>query len=315
LLKDAVETSNFITSFNITSPKFYTQTIPAIFSIGKAIASSQITWDDIKDTFSESVRAQLYTPFKEIKDNYNNVFSGKASYAEAQEFGRNVATALEAVSVVLGVGAGAKAAQLASKLSTAARSVFKLIAGSEAVGEGLEWVTRVTKETATKAMASLERRFGSEIGTFDLKEWQDMRVSGQVRLSPDGLRIMSIRDIKIFKREMNEKNIKVIVDKNGSILPKQAAGGFNPNTGEIVLRPNASYLSAAHESFHAKQYLAVGKDKYLKLSTLEKEEYVYKEIMKNKELFNSEEIYEAQRYIFKLRNGEWPPPNWKGFEE
>lgn len=168
LMKDGVDTLNFITSINVTSPKFYTQTIPAVYSIGKSIATGQITWDDIKDTFSESARAQLYTPFKEIKDNYNKVFSGIASYAEAQEFGRNVAIALEAVSVVIGVGAGVKAAQLSSKLSSAAGSVFKMVTGSKAVGEGLEWITKVTKETAEEIRVSLERKFGKGTGKVDI---------------------------------------------------------------------------------------------------------------------------------------------------
>ncbi|MBD3922418.1 hypothetical protein H8B09_26940 [Paenibacillus sp. PR3] len=166
LMKDGADTLNFIASINVASPKFYTQTIPAIFSIGKAIATGQITWDDIKDTFSESARAQFYTPFKEIAANYNKVFSGTASYAEAQEFGRNVAIALEAVSVVIGIGASAKAAQLTSKLSTEAGSVFKLATGSKAVGEGLEWLTRVTKETAEKIQVSLERKFGKGMGNL-----------------------------------------------------------------------------------------------------------------------------------------------------
>jgi hypothetical protein len=56
-------------------------------------------------------------------------------------------------------------------------------------------------------------------------------------------------------------------------------------------------------------------EKKIKLSTLEKEEYVYREIMKNKGELSIEEIYEAQRYIFKLRNGQWPLSNWKGFDE
>jgi hypothetical protein len=152
-------------------------------------------------------------------------------------------------------------------------------------------------------------------GDFDYKEWADMPVGGQTRVTPDGLRIISIRDMKKFKSEMNANGIKVIIDKNGSILPERAVGGFNPNTGQIVLRPDASLLSALHESFHAKQFKELGKEEYLKLSTLEKEEYVYNEIMKNKSKFSAEEIYEAQRYIFKLRNGHWPPPSWKGFDE
>lgn len=68
-----------------------------------------------------------------------------------------------------------------------------------------------------------------------------------------------------------------------------------------------------HESYHAKQWIEIGKENYLKLSTLEREGYVYNQIMKNKDLYTSEEILFSQRYIYKLRNGEWPPTGWKGF--
>ncbi len=136
-------------------------------------------------------------------------------------------------------------------------------------------------ETGTAAPSKPGKLPGVEgTGDFDFKLWEDMPVSGKNRLTADGLRIMSIRD-----------------------------------TGQIVLRPDASLLSAAHESYPAKHFGQLGKEKYMKLFTLEKEEYVYNEIIKNKDKFTTEEIYEAQRYMFKLRNGQWPPPNWKGFEE
>uniref|UniRef100_UPI00403F6344 zincin-like metallopeptidase toxin domain-containing protein n=1 Tax=unclassified Paenibacillus TaxID=185978 RepID=UPI00403F6344 len=48
-----------------------------------------------------------------------------------------------------------------------------------------------------------------------------MHVSGQNKLTTDGLRIMSIRDIKKFKSEMNLNNIKVIMDKKGTFYLKR----------------------------------------------------------------------------------------------
>ncbi|MGW9526792.1 WXG100 family type VII secretion target [Paenibacillus terrae] len=150
---------------------------------------------------------------------------------------------------------------------------------------------------------------------LDLKSWEEMPVSGQRRVTPDGLKIMNVGEMKTFKKEMNAIDVKVLIDKKGAILPEKAVGGFNPNTGQIVLRPDASYLSAIHESYHAKHFGELGKEKYMKLSTIEKEEYVYNELMKSKDKFNSSEIYEAQRYIYKLRNGQWPLPSWKGYEE
>jgi hypothetical protein len=115
-------------------------------------------------------------------------------------------------------------------------------------------------------------------------------------------------------KDMNGKGIKVVIDKKGKILPDFAAGGFDPRTGQIVLKKNPTSLSAMHESYHAKQWIEIGKENYLKLSTLEREGYVYNQIMKNKDLYTSEEILFSQRYIYKLRNSEWPPTGWKGFE-
>jgi len=55
----------------------------------------------------------------------------------------------------------------------------------------------------------------------------------------------------------------------------------------------------------------MGKENYLKQSTLEREEYVYNEIMRNKDKFSEAEILFSHRYIYKLRRGNWPPQDWK----
>ncbi|MCD1261601.1 hypothetical protein B5M42_022620, partial [Paenibacillus athensensis] len=166
-----------------------------------------------------------------------------------------------------------------------------------------------------KLMEDLAAKRAAEgTGDLDFKEWADMPVSGQVQTAPNGHRLISIRDLKMFTKEMNEKNIRVVIDSKGKILPSFADGGFNPTTGQIVLKKEPTYLSAKHESYHAQQWLELGQEQYLKLTTLEREEYVYSQIMKNKDLYTSAEILFSQKYIFKLRTGEWPPPGWKGFE-
>lgn len=101
--------------------------------------------------------------------------------------------------------------------------------------------------------------------TIDFELWEEIPVSGQNKLTTDGLRTMSIRDIKKCESEMNLNNIKVIMNKKGTNLPEKAAGGFNPNIGNIVLRPVATYLSAVHESYHAKHFGETGKENYIKL--------------------------------------------------
>ncbi len=74
-------------------------------------------------------------------------------------------------------------------------------------------------------------------------------------------------------------------------------------------------LSAPHESYHAKQSRELGQENYLRQSRSARKEYVYNEIMKNKEKGIAEEIYDAQRYIFFIRSRQWPLPNWKGYEK
>lgn len=57
-----------------------------------------------------------------------------------------------------------------------------------------------------------------------------------------------------------------------------------------------------HEGYHAQQYLEIGKDNYIAMGTLNREEYVYEHIMENKSLFNNAELQGATEYIEELRN-------------
>jgi hypothetical protein len=136
----------------------------------------------------------------------------------------------------------------------------------------------ISKDMADNGMDILSKEKGGQVvegaGDFDYKEWADMPISGQVKLAPNGQRLISIRDLNLFTKDMNGKGIKVVIDEKGKILPDFAAGGFDPRTGQIVLKKDPTYLSAMHESYHAKQWIEIGEENYLKLSTLEREEYV-----------------------------------------
>lgn len=150
---------------------------------------------------------------------------------------------------------------------------------------------------------------------LDFKLWEEMRARGQIIIGPNGQRLMTVRELKSFKIEMNEIGIKVIPDKKERLLSDDVAAGFDPYIGRIVLRRNPTYLSAMHESYHARQWKELGKENYLKQSRLDREEYVYNEILKNKNKFSEAEVLYSMRYIYKVRFGEWPPLDWKGFIE
>ncbi|AEI45642.1 zincin-like metallopeptidase toxin domain-containing protein [Paenibacillus mucilaginosus] len=207
------------------------------------------------------------------------------------------------------------------KLTAAERALGVLGPFGKGVKQGAK-LLKLADETAEAVVQGAkqadkadEAGDAARAGEFDLKSWEEMPVSGQTRIAPNGQRLMSISELKNFRREMASNNIKVVIDKKDNILPSSAAAGFDPDTGEIVLRREPTYLSALHESYHANQWSKLGKDDYMKQSALEREEYVYNEIIRNKDKFSEAEILFSQRYIYKLRSGHWPPQDWKGFND
>ncbi|WP_233516744.1 deaminase domain-containing protein [Paenibacillus curdlanolyticus] len=183
LIKDGIDTANFISSINVTSPKYYTETIPAIYSFAKAIVKGDITWEDIKDSFTGSMREQFVTPFQDIKNNYQKIVNGTASYEEAREFGRDVMTAMEAVSVVIGIGIPEKAAQLAGKLGLIVGELAK-VSGRAAI-DGLGWLRGITREAAEKVKGALQKRLGGagvgKLSTRVLDEAVDATLISRVK--------------------------------------------------------------------------------------------------------------------------------------
>nr|WP_241156834.1 zincin-like metallopeptidase toxin domain-containing protein [Bacillus sp. FJAT-42376] len=177
--------------------------------------------------------------------------------------------------------------------------------------------TKIDKLNAGKSTIKISRshvgNYRKKAESFDFNSWEGRRVRGETKYTHIGLRLLSTREIKDFKKEMHANGIKVKIDKKG-MLPDEVAAAFDPSKGHIYLRKDASYLSATHESFHAKQWKELGMEKYQMQTRLDKEEYVYSKIMENSNRYNSKEIHEAQRYIYQVRNGIWPSPDWEGFK-
>ena len=55
-----------------------------------------------------------------------------------------------------------------------------------------------------------------------------------------------------------------------------------------------------HEVYHAEQYLKIGKESYIGLGSLTRENYVFNRIMGNSYLFNEAELQGAINYIERL---------------
>ncbi|CAH8771914.1 zincin-like metallopeptidase toxin domain-containing protein [Paenibacillus dendritiformis] len=149
---------------------------------------------------------------------------------------------------------------------------------------------------------------GDRVHDIDFMSWEGKPVSGQRKMTPGGQRYASVRDWKTLKKTMQARGINVSIDSKGKILidpltGERKAGGFNPYTGEIILKPDATLHEMIHETIHAEQWFKLGKENYLKQTVLEREEHVFNELMKPSYNLNEEEIFHAKKVIFKYRNG------------
>ncbi|WP_208353555.1 zincin-like metallopeptidase toxin domain-containing protein [Pseudaestuariivita rosea] len=76
-----------------------------------------------------------------------------------------------------------------------------------------------------------------------------------------------------------------------------AAAAFNPKTGTLYLRQDASHYEAFHELSHAKQWSELGPEAYGRLSKFEREQYVFNRIIDNANEFNDLQLGHAGNYI------------------
>ncbi|OUJ67776.1 zincin-like metallopeptidase toxin domain-containing protein [Hymenobacter crusticola] len=100
--------------------------------------------------------------------------------------------------------------------------------------------------------------------------------------------------------------VTLIVLKKGSpVLAYMDANGmragFSAPQQTIYIRRDATYFELAHEMKHAKHWAQVGAQPYQDLSTLEKETYVFQELLREKHNLTSAELLDAFRYINKIR--------------
>jgi hypothetical protein len=112
---------------------------------------------------------------------------------------------------------------------------------------------------------------------------------------------MKRSEMQAYKESLKQQGIDVVTDKNGALGDQQRAG-FDYNTGKVYLRKGATKYEAFHEAQHAKQWKELGVDAYKQQSRVQREQYVYDQIMKNKDQFSPAELDHAKRYIDRLRN-------------
>ena len=107
-------------------------------------------------------------------------------------------------------------------------------------------------------------------------------------------------------RLANDYGVKLeILQKDSPILvymdATQKQGGFLADVKTIYLRPGPTYYEVAHEAKHAEQFKKLGAERYSLQSRLDKETYVYEELLKDKRNLSSAEVEHATGYINRLR--------------
>ena len=119
-----------------------------------------------------------------------------------------------------------------------------------------------------------------------------------------GERIATTRQVRAYKREYKKLGISVVVDKKGKVLGGTRVAGFDYSRRIIYINKTPGIIDLYHEGYHAQHFLELGQERYVALGSLAREEYVYKKIMDNSHLFNSNELSGATRYINSLRSNE-----------
>ncbi|WP_334074144.1 MULTISPECIES: hypothetical protein [Paenibacillus] len=116
LLTDTWDAAQFAYKTNPVTLQYWTETVPAYYDFGKAVYSGDMTFEDIKAAIGEAAAAEFVVPFRDIRELYDKVLSGKASYEESQRFGRALAKAVEVAALVKAAAqAGAKVSSKVTK--------------------------------------------------------------------------------------------------------------------------------------------------------------------------------------------------------
>ena len=121
------------------------------------------------------------------------------------------------------------------------------------------------------------------------------------RTNSKGETIARRKAIRDYKKYWRSRGIKVKTDRKGNVLKSNADAGFDYDKGIIYLRKKPTVISMAHEGYHTKQWIKLGKSDYLKLTSLQREEFVYEQIIKNSYRFDAASLEHSRSYIEDLR--------------
>lgn len=134
--------------------------------------------------------------------------------------------------------------------------------------------------------------------------------------------ILKETQIRKLRGILKQKGINLIVDGDANFIVKlfqpigefksfeelilfmknnDKVGLFHAGTKQMILAKNCTEIVAFHELCHLKHFEEVGEIAYKGFSTIEKEMYVWKQILSNRSKWTEAELKESLNYINRLR--------------
>lgn len=144
------------------------------------------------------------------------------------------------------------------------------------------------------------------LGGFILKESQIRKLRGILKTK--GINLIVDGDnnsiIKFFKPIDNFKSFdELLFFMKTSKTPK--VGLFHTRTKQMILTKNCTEIVAFHELCHLKHFEEVGEIAYQGFNRLEKEMYVWKQILANRGKWTKAELEDSLDYINRVRTEEY----------
>jgi len=143
------------------------------------------------------------------------------------------------------------------------------------------------------------RKMGN-LGGNILKATQIRKLRGF--LQQKGIQLIVEGDVKSITKLFKEADGFKNADELFAFMKrKNLVGAFNSKTGQFFLAKECTELVAFHEQAHLKQFLELGEETYQTLNKLQKETYVFEQILANKNKWTRAELEDALKYLNNIR--------------
>ncbi len=170
------------------------------------------------------------------------------------------------------------------------------------LGDGAKFIVKNTDDAQEETLRSLLRmRTLDNMAAAVKKAARRLNMLGAGRMRPSQIRAIS-REAGEYGANVERLSPRQFAERirAGGGDPADTAAAFDPRTGSLILRQDASYYEAFHELQHARQWSELGAGPYNALSRFERENYVFQKIMGNSGEFSSTQLGHAGNYISKV---------------